>query len=78
MRTVKYFMMAVLTTGLVAGLGMFRAADDKPKYNIEEIMETSPQSPQGQTEPVQAGSRRQSQRRAKEAIAGVLSGFGQE
>jgi hypothetical protein len=39
MRTAKYFGMAVLTMGLVAGLGMFRAADDKPKYTIEEIME---------------------------------------
>jgi hypothetical protein len=40
MRTVKYFTMAVMTLGLVAGLGMFQAADDaKPKYSIEEIME---------------------------------------
>ncbi len=39
MRTAKYFMMAVLSVGLLAGLGMFRAADDKPKYTIEEIME---------------------------------------
>jgi hypothetical protein len=40
MRTVKYFMMAVLTMGLAAGLGMFQAADDaKPKYTIEEVME---------------------------------------
>jgi hypothetical protein len=39
MRTVKYFLMAVLTLGLAASLGMFRAADDKPKYTIEEIME---------------------------------------
>ncbi len=39
MRTVKYFMMAVLTMGLVSGLGMFRAADDsKPKYTIEDVM----------------------------------------
>ena len=39
MRTTKYFMMAVLATGLMAGLGVFRAADDKPKYTIEEVME---------------------------------------
>jgi hypothetical protein len=39
MRTAKYFTMAVLTMGLLAGLGMFRAADDKPKLTIEEIME---------------------------------------
>jgi hypothetical protein len=39
MRTVKYFMMAVLTMGLISGLGMFRAADGaKPKYTIEEVM----------------------------------------
>lgn len=40
MRTVKYFTMAVMTMGLVAGLGVFQAADQaKPKYSIEEIME---------------------------------------
>jgi hypothetical protein len=39
MRTVKYFGMAVLTMGMLAGLGMFRAADDKAKYSIEEVME---------------------------------------
>jgi hypothetical protein len=39
MRTAKYFLMSVLTLGLAASLGMFRAADDKPKYSIEEIME---------------------------------------
>ena len=40
MRTVKYFTMAVLAMGLVAGLGLFQAADtDKPKYTIEEVME---------------------------------------
>jgi hypothetical protein len=40
MRTAKYFGMAVLTLGLIAGLGMFRAADEaKPKYTIEEVME---------------------------------------
>jgi hypothetical protein len=39
MRTVKYFLMAVLTMGLVAGLGVFQAADDaKPKYSIEDVM----------------------------------------
>ncbi|HEY7156938.1 MAG TPA: hypothetical protein VH575_23420 [Gemmataceae bacterium] len=40
MRTVKYFAMATMTMGLLAGMGMFRAADtDKPKYTIEEVME---------------------------------------
>jgi hypothetical protein len=40
MRTVKYFLMAVLASGLAVGLGVFGAADDaKPKYTIEEIME---------------------------------------
>lgn len=40
MRMAKYFGMAVLTMGLAAGLGVFRAADDdKPKYTIEEVME---------------------------------------
>lgn len=39
MRTAKYFLMAVLTVGLVAGLGVFRAADEtKPKYSIEDVM----------------------------------------
>jgi hypothetical protein len=38
MRTMKYGLMAVLTMGLLAGLTLFRAADDKPKYTIEEIM----------------------------------------
>ena len=40
MRTAKYFVMAVMTMGLMAGLGVFWAADEaKPKYDIEEIME---------------------------------------
>lgn len=39
MRTVKYFLTAVFATGLLAGLSVFRAADDKPKYTIEEVME---------------------------------------
>jgi hypothetical protein len=39
MRTVKYFLSAVLATGLAAGLGVFGAAEDaKPKWDIEEIM----------------------------------------
>ncbi|SRR5579875_1191895 len=46
MRTVKYFVMAVMTMGLAASLGMFRAADeDKPKYDIEEIMEKAHKPP---------------------------------
>jgi cytochrome c553 len=40
MRTTKYFLMAVMSTGLVAGLYVFGAVDDaKPKYDIGEIME---------------------------------------
>ncbi len=39
MRTVKYFTMAVLTMGLLAGLSYFKAADEKAKLSIEEIME---------------------------------------
>ncbi len=46
MRTAKYFGMAVLTLGLAASLGMFQAADeDKPKYDIEEIMEKAHKPP---------------------------------
>lgn len=44
MRTVKYFLSAVLATGLAAGLGVFGAAEDaKPKYSIEEVMEKAHQ-----------------------------------
>jgi len=40
MRTMKYFAMAVLTMGLVAGLSYYNAADEgKAKYSIEEVME---------------------------------------
>ncbi len=40
MRTVKYFTMAMMTMGLLAGLSVFQAADQsKPKYTIEEVME---------------------------------------
>jgi cytochrome c553 len=46
MRTAKYFVMAVMGLGLVAGLGVFRAADDdKPKFTIEEIMEKAHKAP---------------------------------
>jgi hypothetical protein len=46
MRTAKYFVMAVMAMGLVASLGMFRAADEeKPKYTIEEIMEKAHKPP---------------------------------
>jgi hypothetical protein len=47
MRTLKYFGLAVLTTGLLAGFGLFRAADDKPKWDIEEIMEKAHKAPKG-------------------------------
>jgi hypothetical protein len=39
MRTVKYFALAVLTLGLVAGLGFYRAQGEKPKFTIKEIMD---------------------------------------
>lgn len=46
MRTMKYFVMAMMAMGLVAGLGVFQAADDaKPKYDIEEIMEKAHKPP---------------------------------
>src|SRR5581483_1678756 len=48
MRTTKYFLMAVMTMGLAASLGVFQAADeDKPKYDIEEIMEKAHKAPKG-------------------------------
>ena len=48
MRATKYFMMAVLTMALVAGLGVFQAADDaKPKYDTEEIMKKAHKAPKG-------------------------------
>ena len=44
----KYFVIAVMTVGLVAGLGMFQAAfEDKPKYTIEEVMEKAHSAPKG-------------------------------
>lgn len=39
MRTLKYGLLAMLTMVLLAGLTLFQAADDKPKYTIEEIMD---------------------------------------
>jgi hypothetical protein len=48
MRTMKFFLMSVLTMGLAAGLGVFGAADDaKPKYDIEEIMQKAHKAPKG-------------------------------
>jgi hypothetical protein len=48
MRTTKYFLMSVMTMGLVAGLGVFGAADDaKPKYEIAEIMDKVHKAPKG-------------------------------
>jgi hypothetical protein len=39
MRTVKHFVLATLTLGVLGGLATYQAADsDKPKYTIEEIM----------------------------------------
>jgi Spy/CpxP family protein refolding chaperone len=48
MRTMKYFLMATMTLGLAAGLGVFGAADDaKPKYDTEEIMQKAHKAPKG-------------------------------
>ncbi|MGH7171172.1 MAG: hypothetical protein ACRELF_05505 [Gemmataceae bacterium] len=48
MRTTKYFLMAMMTMGLVAGLDVFRAADEaKPKYDIEEVMQKAHKAPKG-------------------------------
>jgi hypothetical protein len=48
MRTARYFLMALGTVGLAAGLGMFQAADDaKPKHSIEEIMEKAHKKREG-------------------------------
>jgi hypothetical protein len=49
MRTTKYFVMAVMALGLVGGLSMFRAADEEPKYSIEEVMEKAHKAKKGQT-----------------------------
>ncbi len=39
MRTVKHFVLATLTLGVLGGLATYQAADTaKPKYTIEEIM----------------------------------------
>jgi hypothetical protein len=46
MRTMKYFVAAMMTVGVAAGLGVFGAADDaKPKYEIEEIMDKAHKPP---------------------------------
>jgi hypothetical protein len=48
MRTAKYFLTAVMTSCLVAGLYVFGAADDaKPKYEISEIMDMAHKAPKG-------------------------------
>lgn len=48
MRTMKYFVAAMMTVGVAAGLGVFGAADDaKPKYDIEEIMQKAHKAPKG-------------------------------
>jgi hypothetical protein len=40
MRTVKKFLLATLTLGVLGGLATYQAADtEKPKYSIEEIMD---------------------------------------
>jgi hypothetical protein len=40
MRTVKHFVLATLTLGLLGGLAAYQAADnEKPKNSIEEVME---------------------------------------
>ena len=48
MRTMKFFVMAMMATGLAVGLGVFGAVEDaKPKYDIEEIMEKAHKAPKG-------------------------------
>jgi hypothetical protein len=48
MRTTKYFLTAVMTMGMAAGLGVFGAAEDaKPKYDTEEIMHKAHKAPKG-------------------------------
>jgi hypothetical protein len=44
MRTVRYFALAVLTLGLVAGLGFYRAQGEKPKFTIKQIMDKAHES----------------------------------
>jgi cytochrome c553 len=39
MRTTKYFMMAALAAGLLGGLGVYQAAEEKAKLDIEQVME---------------------------------------
>jgi hypothetical protein len=39
MRFVKYAVPALAAVGLLAGLALSRAADDKPKYSIKEVMQ---------------------------------------
>jgi hypothetical protein len=46
MRSLKYFVLASLAVAAVAGLGVYRAADDKP-LDIETIMEKAHKAPKG-------------------------------
>jgi hypothetical protein len=38
MRMVKCFVAATLSVGLLGGLSLYRAADDQPAHDIEEVM----------------------------------------
>jgi hypothetical protein len=44
MRTVKYFGLAVLTLGLIAGLGSSLTQGEKPKFTIKQVMNKAHES----------------------------------
>ena len=49
MRTVKHFVLATLTLGAMGGLAAYQAADtEKPKYDIETIMDKAHKAPEGE------------------------------
>jgi hypothetical protein len=48
MRTVKCFLTAMLALGLLAGLGVWAAFEDKPKYTIEQIMDKAHKKAEGE------------------------------
>ncbi|HTU93285.1 MAG TPA: hypothetical protein VMF69_24605 [Gemmataceae bacterium] len=69
MRTIKYFLAALMTMGLAAGLGVFGAADeDKPKYDIEEIMQKAHKAPKGKTPLLQQVAKGKANEKQKEQL----------
>jgi len=69
MRTTKYLLTAMLTMGLAAGSGVFRAAEEaKPKYDIGEIMEKAHKPPK-ESLLVQVKSGKASAAQKKELLA---------